>query len=364
MGKPGINRDSSLLKVPSYCCEVKGCNKFFSKLSRLKYHQNTHLEEKPYKCDYEGCTSSYYRPNHLKRHIEATHTKNGSKSSKDFVCSEEGCGAAFENEKSLYYHTKRKHCVQPLQCTFCDKRFSKKWMFKEHEAGHTGASPFKCDVESCGEEFKDFSIFRAHKRDHEKKSTVKSLTCPVEGCEISCNKWSDLVVHKKACHPSERQCSICDKTFTPTNLKIHRQIHQEDRATLQCPIDGCPRFYFHQKNLSYHVKIKHEGLGFKCKICNRKLSSKQKLDRHIEVMHNHRKQKTKKIETEPFLKKLMPMSEDDWDLKRPGPSRYVRQKYDCIKFPSDEADNNNDIPIVSSKQSEAVFIQNNNCITG
>lgn len=46
MGKPRLNSmDSSLLKVPQFRCEFEGCQKYFNKLSRLKYHQNTHLEK-------------------------------------------------------------------------------------------------------------------------------------------------------------------------------------------------------------------------------------------------------------------------------------------------------------------------------
>jgi len=365
MGKPRIRVDYSLLKVPQFCCDVSGCNKFFSKLSRLKYHQNTHLEEKPYKCEYEGCSSSYYRPNHLKRHVESTHTGKtcSSSKSKEFVCPEEGCGAAFESESSLYFHSKRKHCVQPLQCSYCDRRFSKKWMFKEHEAGHTGALPFKCDVKSCEEAFRDFSLFKAHKRDHEKKTSVKSFTCPVAGCEISFQRWSELVVHKKTCHPPERQCSICQKTFSPTNLKIHLQVHEESesRVVLQCPVDGCPRFYYHQKNLTHHMRVKHEGIGFHCTICNRTLSSKQKLVQHTEVIHNNRNRikMKKKVKEENVLKKLTTMSENDWEMKRTGPTRYIRKKYDCIKFPSDEESHSNN---QLTKQSED--IDNNNCVEG
>jgi hypothetical protein len=88
------------------------------------------------------------------------------------------------------------------------------------------------------------------------------------------------------------------------------------------------------------MRIQHEGLGFKCKICNRNLCSKQKLDHHVEVIHKNRNiRKGKKVES--VLTKLTSMSESDWDLKRTGPARYIRLKYNCVKFPSGAEDHDN-----------------------
>ncbi|CAL8072902.1 unnamed protein product [Orchesella dallaii] len=339
MGKPSICRNrigEGAVKVPQYCCSVKGCRKYFSKLSRLKYHENTHLAEKPFKCDYEGCTCAYYRPNHLKRHLESIHSHSSDLIlPKDYKCDHEGCQAAFESEASLYYHKKRKHSVQPFECSFCDRKFLKKWMIKEHEAGHTGSHPFKCDKEECGKDFKDFRLFKAHKRSHEKK-TERVLMC--EECKLRFNKWSELVNHKKLCHTTESLCPVCKKTFsTKQYLKLHVQVHEEDRATFMCPIEGCPRFYLHPRNLSHHMRIKHEDQGFECPKCKRKLSSKQKLDYHVKIMHegktNHKKRKAQKS-AEEVLKKIAPIKEEDWEVKRRGPLRYKREKSHGIIFPT------------------------------
>jgi len=342
MGKPRISElngmGASSLKLPQFCCEVKGCRKYFSKLSRLKYHQNTHLAEKPFKCDYDGCTSAYYRPNHLKRHVESVH-KSDLKASKEHKCDHEGCAAAFDSEASLYYHKKRKHSVLPFECSFCGKKYAKKWMIREHEAGHTGALPFKCEEEGCGKDFKDFRLFKAHKRSHEKKTKKEQvLTCPEEECTMSFSKWTELVSHKKLCHPTEFQCSVCQKTFSSkTNLKLHLQVHEEDRTTYMCAVKGCPRFYLHPKNLSHHMRIKHEDQGFECRKCKRKLSSKQKLEQHIKIMHEgKRSPKQPKIvqkSAEDVLKKIAPLKDEDWEVKRRGPLRYKREKTHGINFP-------------------------------
>ncbi|ODN05510.1 Transcription factor IIIA [Orchesella cincta] len=351
MGKPGISKsnriDTTVLKVPQYCCEVKGCRKYFHKLSRLKYHQNTHLAEKPFKCDYDGCTSSYYRPNHLKRHVESIH-ESSAKISKEHKCDHEGCEAAFDSEASLYYHKKRKHSVQQFECSFCDKKFQKKWMLKEHEAGHTGGNPFKCDEEACGKEFRDFRLFRAHKRVHEKAKREKQVyNCSVEQCQLSFTKWSELVNHKKSCHPTELKCSVCEKTFSSKQyLKVHVQVHEEERTSYQCPIKDCPRFYLHIKNLNHHLRIKHEDLGFQCPKCKRKLSSKQKLDHHIKTIHEgngyYKNRKKVQKSAEEVLNKIAPITEVDMEIKKTGPSRYIRGT-NGLKFPdSNGVKENND----------------------
>lgn len=44
-----------------------------------------------------------------------------------------------------------------------------------------------------------------------------------------------------------------------------------------------------------------------------------------------------------ILEKLGTMSETDWEPKRSGPSRYIRVKYDCVKFPLAETESDSNL---------------------
>jgi len=61
------------------------------------------------------------------------------------------------------------------------------------------------------------------------------------------------------------------------------------------------------------------------------------LENHIKIIHEGKsnQKKRKKVQKSPVkvLKKIAPMSAEDWEVKRTGPSRYIREKSHGLKFP-------------------------------
>lgn len=101
-------------------------------------------------------------------------------------------------------------------------------------------------------------------------------------------KWTDLVAHKKVEHVIHHKCEQCNQLFySKTNLKQHQKIHYPklERTVYECPHEKCPKFYFDNKNLRFHIRSKHEGKKFICthEDCKRALSTKQKLEQHLKM---------------------------------------------------------------------------------
>jgi hypothetical protein len=55
---------------------------------------------------------------------------------------------------------------KPHVCPHCSARFARLEHVKRHERTHTGAKPFLCSIEGCGEVFSRSDNLRAHERTH------------------------------------------------------------------------------------------------------------------------------------------------------------------------------------------------------
>ena len=56
-------------------CPYPGCEKFFTRPSRLQTHLLSHTGEKPFHCTDENCGKAYSRQAHLKRHMINAHQR-------------------------------------------------------------------------------------------------------------------------------------------------------------------------------------------------------------------------------------------------------------------------------------------------
>ncbi|KAJ9591660.1 hypothetical protein L9F63_001805, partial [Diploptera punctata] len=249
----------------SHVCTYEGCNKKFSRPSKLQAHLCYHTGERAYKCEHEGCNKSYSRPQHLRRHITTSHDSE-SKYKKLLSCLKE-----LSNRQNLKKHYYRKHERKyPYTCEYCDKGYPKHQQLKQHLYLHTGIPPFRCS--ECNMGFTKVGDLNRHNRGH------KTYTCSVKGCGVVLKAWTHMRTHIKLKHPSEFPCDECGLIFrTKSRLKMHASIHKEphEREIFACNHPNCPRFYFKKSNLTHHIKSSHKGKKFECTYedCGRQLCS-------------------------------------------------------------------------------------------
>lgn len=274
-----VDSTFSVFSAIKYTCSYSGCELQFKRKDQLDSHEYTHSKVRKFRCNEPGCDKTYVNNAHLQRHKRTVHTKSKA----IFHCEVESCAAFFDSSTKLKQHLHKVHTDKTIQfeCEICSQKFRRKTQLKQHMFVHTGCYRYKCD--KCDKGFFQLGHLKRHEHSH------RTHCCPV--CSATFDKWSLFVAHKHKAHSQiENKCSICDRVFhSKSGLKYHSQVHTQpdDRIVYECSFDGCAKFFFHRNNMLAHFKSKHENKKFVCGFsdCGRELSTKQKLELHIKVVH-------------------------------------------------------------------------------
>ncbi|WVQ75651.1 hypothetical protein IAR50_005280 [Cryptococcus sp. DSM 104548] len=209
-------------------CTHEGCDKAYTKPSRLAEHEMTHRGERPYKC--LECDQAYFREDHLKAHAR-THLKVEVK---PFPCTEQGCTQSFWTPSKLKRHLEVHGKERTYQCDHCDAMFNKHILLREHVVvAHmpAGTKPFICSHDDCSASFS----MKAHLKTHEKTHDPKRFTCahPSHTDELPIfSKWSEFQKHMTDAHPPTCPHAEClNRTFKSNQrLRDHLKVHAEQEA--------------------------------------------------------------------------------------------------------------------------------------
>ncbi|CRK86527.1 CLUMA_CG000107, isoform A [Clunio marinus] len=254
----------------------KNLEQGFKRKDRLDRHIYTHTGKKQFACDYSGCSKEYTNSFHLRRHIKTSHQKI-----KLVSCKSSDCNETFTNSSNMNRHFQSHHInLLPYICTQCIEKFRRKQQLRRHEAEkHTGKYPYNCSY--CQKGFINTSSLTRHLKTHKQKEKTHSCS----ECQTIFSKWSQLVLHRRRFHKEKHfVCDLCDKYFSrKPHIKEHMKLHSlTSQDVFQCYYENCPKFYTLKRNLTFHIRSKHEGKRWICDYCLQKLSTKQKLILHLE----------------------------------------------------------------------------------
>ena len=102
--------------------------------------------------------------------------------------------------------------------------------------------------------------------------------------------------------PSKYQfkCELCDKSFIHfKNLTNHMKKKHENNDETRFSCDECGNVYAQKHNLEQHIKVKHQNFRYKCPECPElEYSSRSTLDVHIQAKHRGQKFKCTECEAE------------------------------------------------------------------
>ncbi|XP_070507332.1 transcription factor IIIA-like [Chironomus tepperi] len=259
-----------------YSCTI--CGLSFRRKDRLDRHFFFHTGIKEFKCEYEDCEKSFTNLSHLKRHTKNCHLNKPQISS--YVCEYSDCLQGFTNFSNLNRHYKKSHLnVVEYKCDQCFITCRRKDQLRRHMKNNHNVGNYTYSCEKCGNGYFNMYSYLKHIKVHDIKEC--------SDCHKHFDKWSQLVIHRKEEHKINKsndkfECDICGKIFCrKPNIREHMKIHLAKEYVYSCTYENCSKFYSAKRNLTAHIRSKHEGKNFLCYICKISFSSNQRLQKHI-----------------------------------------------------------------------------------
>ncbi|KAJ7502882.1 hypothetical protein B0H11DRAFT_1711385 [Mycena galericulata] len=299
-----------------YKCTHNGCDKAYSKPSRLEEHERSHSGKRPFIC--ETCSKSYLRESHLHAHARS-HLPH---SERPFVCSKPQCEKRFWTAQHLRVHTEWHNGAKPFACpeTNCQEAFAKHHQLRTHKCtvhAPPGTKPYQCDHEGCKQSFTTNQHLRTHSKVHnEKRYTCAHPIClPANGEKmIFFSTWTALQHHNRTVHlPTCAHPSCNGRVFSSQKgLRAHQKLHEQQATEEEidadittdndderprkrrrggevgrdwkCDVDGCAKDFKSKKALVTHTNITHLGRrDHACphESCGQTFGYKHLLQRHL-----------------------------------------------------------------------------------
>ncbi|KAF9049912.1 transcription factor iiia [Panaeolus papilionaceus] len=299
-----------------YKCTHEGCEKAYSKPSRLAEHERSHTNERPFTCT--TCKKAYLRESHLHAHARS----HLPESARSFRCDRPNCEKRFWTSQHLRTHQSWHDGAKPYQCKIpgCNEAFSKHSQLRAHLCqvhSPPGTKPYQCTHDGCTKSFDTNQHLITHQKTHDTKryACVHAMCLSKTDGAPFFATWSALQSHIRMAHPPTCLHPSCNgRIFSNhSNLRAHLKLHEtrqitkdlnpesEEEGTISkrqrlddfgrdwvCDFPGCSKDFKSKKALNTHVHITHHGRrDFTCDHpgCGKAFGYKHLLQRHTAKLH-------------------------------------------------------------------------------
>ncbi|XP_035712316.1 PR domain zinc finger protein 5-like [Folsomia candida] len=257
------------------------CLKTFRTKANLTRHMSTHNLDAKVKC--EICARIFRNPRTLSNHIKRLHTNRDRA-----IC--DVCHRGFFSPDNLRRHISAVHCTitRPrFPCGFpaCDKSYLTKADVSKHIKIEHAENPARFPCTLCGKEFRSKHNLDAHISTHTTEKPYSCFTCGRHFSNAYKLKIHE-VTHLEQFARRIFKCEICDQTFLLKGyLQRHIQAVHENRRNHPCTF--CDKRFSRSDNLRRHVEATHTGNEkiHSCDKCNFRSHSKGTLAHHAK-RHN------------------------------------------------------------------------------
>lgn len=172
-----------------------------------------------------------------------------------------------------------------IQCDLCSFKAPNLWQMRNHIDTHREPS-YRCNF--CPKVFKTKTTRFGHiKYVHPQKSSDSTEEVNSTVCPICYRKFSAIYMrqHLQLKHEPKWPCEICGKMIAPGKwYNEHLKLHQ----SVVCTVNGCRLEFDHHKKLKYHMEVDHKAQAVECPKCNKKYSSKVRMNMHIYRQHGYK----------------------------------------------------------------------------
>jgi len=164
-----------------------------------------------------------------------------------------------------------------LVCAYCKKKWRDKHCLENHLRVHTGIRPFACNI--CGKSFKQNIDLKVHKKIHTDRKRHHCLHCNKSFFEPKILARHVKTHAERPKEPSGFFCKVCNKKLPSRGkLEAHSTVHSRDKPFC-CKL--CGKYYSQKVALDRHLMV-HSGVkAFHCTKCDKSFFHKHNLKSHM-----------------------------------------------------------------------------------
>ena len=316
-------------------CETEQFDPLNVEINNMRIIEN---QNGPVNCDY--CNKIISKGN-LKRHIEDVH-----EGQKKFEC--EHCNKTFSQKCNLKTHVLNVHFGKKFKCQKCQKTFNQKQIFLNHmKIKHNNKNKitkqFKC--KQCDKEYIYKSALENHiKTFHKFRNEENKFVIKGEDEDLSEHEINEYDLPKYEHHNGQVKneneheideydlsnitnksgpikCAYCNKTVSSKgNLKRHIEGVHKGQQKYKCEL--CNKSFSQKCNLKTHKLKYHKEKPFKIKVDQKrvfnKMQPKDKLKNHMKTAHEKVENVVKiKLQRNLKIEDLSEHEIDDYDTLKP-----------------------------------------------
>ena len=303
-----LTRGSESKLTDTFSFQCKFCKYRFRQEENLNQHIETNHQSDRLSCKY--CERKFFQKKHLTRHIQSTHEYDGQA----YQCNE--CDKKFKKKDSLKVHQQAIHDGIIFRCLQCDYKSTREsGVYNHTNSVHKGKKVIKKSSSSSERDFICEYCKKEFKRKDHKQIHIERIHLNLEfSCEICDYKVKDafrLKKHTEIVH--KNNVSIPNLKQEAIQIQKHKNEDEKEKS----PFDPLSDFKSEVKvDKAKGEKITASDKSIICNQCDKQISSKDNLKRHIESVHEKKKyfcgQCDYKVKTAALLNKHIKSTHHDF----------------------------------------------------